>query len=68
MSEERILLTIPEAAMRLGLGRSFVYGLVMSGELKSIKLGRARRVPSSALQELIEQRLQAEGAEEVPFD
>ena len=51
--DDRLLLTIPEVAYRLGLGRSFVYELVMKGEIKSVKIGRARRVPVSAVEEFV---------------
>jgi excisionase family DNA binding protein len=54
------LLTINEAASALGLGRSLIYTLVAKGELKSIKIGRARRIPLSAIDEFIEQRLEQE--------
>lgn len=57
---DKLLLTIPEVAHRLGLGRSFTYQLVMSGEIPSIKLGRARRVPVTALEEFIAARLEQE--------
>ena len=57
MDTERLLLTIPEVAVRMGLGRSLVYQLVMSGDIPSIKLGRARRVPAKALDQFIEERL-----------
>src|SRR4051794_24142180 len=47
---ERLLLTIDEAAARLGIGRSHAYIYVMKGELASVKLGRSRRVPAAALE------------------
>ena len=52
-----MLLTVPEAAMRLGLGRSLTYSLVMSGAIASITIGRARRIPVSALEEFIARRM-----------
>ncbi len=58
--EDRLLLTVPEAALRLGVGRSFLYGLLMSGEVESIKLGRSRRVPVTALDKFVGQRLEQE--------
>ena len=58
MDTGKLLLTIPEAAIRLGLGRSLVYRLVMAGEIPSIKLGRARRVPAPALEEFVGKRLE----------
>ena len=57
MDIERLLLTIPEVAIRLGLGRSLVYQLVMRGEIDSIKVGRARRVPAVALEQFIQNRM-----------
>ena len=57
-TDSKLLLTIPEVAHRLGLGRSFVYQLVMKGEITSIKLGRARRVPTVALEQFITTRME----------
>ena len=54
---DRLLLTVPEVARRLGMGRSFVYQLVSRGEIQSIKLGKSRRIPVSALEKFIEAKL-----------
>ncbi len=44
-----------EAVMeRLGLGRSMVFGLMASGQLRSVKVGRRRLVSEAALVEFIE--------------
>ena len=48
------LLTVSEVAERLGCGRTFVYELIGSGELETVKLGRLRRVPVAALDALVE--------------
>jgi excisionase family DNA binding protein len=48
-----LLLTITDVAERLGCGRTFVYELISSGELETVKLGRLRRVPVAALDALI---------------
>jgi excisionase family DNA binding protein len=40
-----------EAARRLGVSRSLVYELVADGRLRSVKIGRLRRVPVEALVE-----------------
>lgn len=53
----KALLTIPEVASRLALGRSHVYQLIMRGEIPSIKIGKSRRVPAGTLEEFIERRL-----------
>lgn len=50
---DKKLLTVAEAADLLGLGRSKAYQLVMRGDLPSIQIGRARRVPTSALDDFI---------------
>lgn len=47
------LLTIPEVMERLKVGRTFTYRLLLSGELRSVKVGRARRIPSTALDDYI---------------
>jgi len=59
----RLLLTVIEAARALGVGRSLVYELVTAGEIASIKIGRARRIPVLALEEFVRDRLAAQGEE-----
>ncbi len=61
--DEKLLLTIDEAAQRLGIGRSHTYVYVLRGDIPSVKLGRSRRVPVAALDEFIE-RLRAEQGED----
>lgn len=56
MTAEKLLLRIPEVADSLGLSRARVYELVASGELPSIRDGRAVRVPRHALVEWIATR------------
>jgi excisionase family DNA binding protein len=58
-----LLLTITDVAERLGCGRTFVYELISSGELETVKLGRLRRVPVAALDALIE-RLRASAGDD----
>lgn len=53
----RKLLTVAEAAAILRLGRTLVYELVLRGDLRSIKIGRARRIPVSAVDAFIRERL-----------
>jgi excisionase family DNA binding protein len=45
----RLLLTIPEAAEALGLGRSTLYELIAAGRLEVVHIGRSARVPVDAL-------------------
>lgn len=44
-----LVLTIDQAAERLGVGRTIMYALVSSGAVESVKIGRLRRVPADAL-------------------
>ena len=44
-----LVLTIEQAAERLGVGRTVMYALVSSGAVESVKIGRLRRVPADAL-------------------
>jgi excisionase family DNA binding protein len=53
----RLLMTVAEAANALGLCRSVIYELLLTGELASVKIGRARRIPISALEAFVERRL-----------
>ncbi|MFL6126021.1 helix-turn-helix domain-containing protein [Actinophytocola sp.] len=60
-ASERILLTVEEAAERLGIGRTFAWRLVRTGELKSVQIGRLRRVHVDAVRDYTE-RLITKGA------
>jgi excisionase family DNA binding protein len=55
--EEPLLLTIAEAARKLGCGRTLLYRLIASGELAEIHLGGAARIPSAAVEQLVERKL-----------
>jgi excisionase family DNA binding protein len=48
---ERVLLTVEEAAERLGIGRSMAFRLIRDGEIGSVQIGRLRRIPASAVNE-----------------
>ena len=62
MSEE-LLITVAEAARRLGLGRSLTYRFVQTAELRSLKIGGARRILVSDLEEFVRNlREQNDGA------
>jgi excisionase family DNA binding protein len=52
----KLLLTVGEVCERTGWGRTLVYKLLASGDLRSIKVGRTRRIPSSALDEFIDKQ------------
>jgi excisionase family DNA binding protein len=50
----RLLHSPEEAASILGVSRTCVYDLIRTGQLRSVKLGKARRIPSEALREFVE--------------
>ena len=49
----KLLYDVNEVAELLGLGRSKLYSYVQSGQLRSIKVGRRRKVPADAVSEFI---------------
>jgi excisionase family DNA binding protein len=49
-----LLLRVEEAALRLGIGRTSMYRLVMSGEVESVQIGGLRRVPAPCLEEYVD--------------
>ena len=51
---ERLLFTMEEAAEVLSVSRSTVYDLVRMRLLDTVLIGRSRRVPASALKELVD--------------
>lgn len=57
---ERLLLTPEEAAEALAVCRDTVYLLVRAGELASVKIGTARRIPKAALQQFIDDHVGAD--------
>ncbi|WP_206685761.1 helix-turn-helix domain-containing protein [Kribbella qitaiheensis] len=49
-----LLLTVEQAAKRLGIGRTTFYALMTAGEIESVPLGRLRRIPAECLTEYID--------------
>lgn len=48
-----ILITIPDAMHRLSVSRATIYKLLSEGELKSVKIGRSRRIPLESIESLV---------------
>jgi excisionase family DNA binding protein len=59
---EKTLMTVTEVARRLSLGRATTYRLVQQGELPSVRVGRAVRVPVQALDDWVEARTRSRAA------
>lgn len=51
------LLTTDQAAQRIQVGRCTMQALVISGEVRSLKIGRLRRIPPEALDEYVANKL-----------
>lgn len=55
--ESKILLTVEEAAERLSLGRTSVFSLISANEIRSVKIGKARRIVASSLHDYVAAKL-----------
>lgn len=64
MDLPKLLVSPEEAADVLSIGRTRVFGLIATGQLRSVLIGRSRRIPVSALVEFVE-RSEAETAADV---
>ncbi|WP_152363826.1 helix-turn-helix domain-containing protein [Microlunatus speluncae] len=58
---QQLMYRVTEAAHVLRLSRSAIYELIRSGQIRSVTVGRSRRITHNALTEYIE-RLEEEAA------
>jgi len=58
---DRLLISVREAANRLGIGRDATYGLVRDGKLPSIRVGRRVLVPARLLASWVDRETQSSG-------
>ena len=49
----RTLLSVEAAATQLSIGRTTMYALIKTGAIESVRVGRLRRVPASALTDYV---------------
>ncbi len=54
LAQKPLLLTVPEAARLLHLGRNSAYELVARRQLPAVRFGRAIRIPRAALEAWLE--------------
>jgi excisionase family DNA binding protein len=59
--ERKMLCSVHDVAAMLSIGRTAAWELVRNHTIRSVKIGRTRRVPITAVQEYVE-RLLDEGA------
>jgi excisionase family DNA binding protein len=48
-----LLISVEEAALILGIGRTLIFELIMQGRVSSVKIGRRRLVVRQALDEFV---------------
>ncbi|MEV7482093.1 helix-turn-helix domain-containing protein [Streptomyces halstedii] len=58
------LYRVPDAVKALGLSRSVVYDLIRAGRLRTVKEGRTRLVPASAITDYVALLEREAGAEQ----
>ncbi len=49
----KLMYRVPEAVEASGLSRSRLYELIRSGEIHSVKVGRARLIPLKSLEQYV---------------
>ncbi len=59
--DRRLLLTVREAASVLAFGRTTLYELIADGQLRTVHIGRAVRVPVAELEAFVDQRCHTGG-------
>ena len=59
--DNRLLLSPASAAACMSISRSLLYELMQAGEISSIKVRRARRIPMEAVKQYIAARQAQEG-------
>ncbi|MEE4209466.1 MAG: helix-turn-helix domain-containing protein [Parvularcula sp.] len=52
---EPICVRVNDAARMIGVGRTKLYELISSGELETVKIGKATRITTASLHKLVEQ-------------
>ena len=56
-SEEKLAVTVEEAARRIDISRSHAYQLVADGEIPAIRIGSQLRIPLAALDAWLARKL-----------
>ena len=51
--QERLLMSPAEAAQMLGIGRTKLYELIATGQLRPVHIGRCCRLPNDELQSFV---------------
>jgi len=62
MESKPILVSVAEAAEMLSIGRTAAWELVRKRKIKSVKIGRTRRLPIAAIEEYVQQLMDEDAA------
>jgi excisionase family DNA binding protein len=62
---EKVLLTPEETAETLSIGRTKVYELLALGVLRSVQIGKSRRIPVAAVHELVDRLSEEPGTDDL---
>ena len=57
LNDNPLLLTVEQAAETLAVGRAKIYDLIRDDDLRSIQIGKSRRIPVSALHDFVGRQL-----------
>lgn len=52
--DEKLLLSVPEAARRLGISRSLFYEFIAADKIQTVRVGRLRKVSPAALDQFVD--------------
>jgi|TARA_R100000781_G_scaffold11729_1_gene10618 excisionase family DNA binding protein len=55
--EDRLLLSVNDAMRTMSISRRTFYGLINSGELESLKIGRKRLIPKNSIEKYIHENI-----------
>lgn len=58
MGTKPILVTVDDLAEALSIGRTAAWELVRKRKVKSVKIGRTRRIPITAIHEYVQQLIE----------
>jgi len=61
-NQERLCLSVPEAAKILGISRGLAYELARSGRLPALRFGRRLLIPRAALERMLNETQDAGGS------
>ena len=53
MENRKVFVKVSEASLILGISKSLVYKLVYQGDIKSVKIGRCRRIPIDSIYDFV---------------